>query len=322
MNPNFVSRIEGGIYGLLIGDALGVPYEFRKPDQIPTCAPKGYSPPPNYDRAHVGVPPGTWSDDGAQALCLMASLISQKRFDPKDFGQRLSAWYDDGYMAVDGVVFDVGVTTARAIVAIQAGVPPLKAGPSGDYDNGNGSLMRVLPLALWHKGPPEELVEDAHAQSAVTHGHPRAQACCALFSIWVRNLLVAERSAWDKAVGSLRRIYANYPKHLEELDFSIRPDDFAEGKGSGYVVDSFRSAKAAAEERTFDAAMRKSIGLGNDTDTTAAIAGGVIGVRLGLDSIPEGYRGKLRGKEIFRPVLDEFVEEVRHNPSYLAGLTT
>src|SRR5690606_9836749 len=139
-------RIEGGLVGLLVGDALGVPYEFHEPEQLPPIEAIEMEPPEHFYRAHATVPPGTWSDDGAQALCLLASLLDCGRFEVEDFGQRLLDWYEHGYLAVSGVVFDIGMTTARALQALKAGVPAAIAGPSSDRDNGNGSLMRVLPL--------------------------------------------------------------------------------------------------------------------------------------------------------------------------------
>ncbi|QAT86311.1 putative ADP-ribosylglycohydrolase [Corallococcus coralloides] len=101
---NREERIAGGLYGLLIGDALGVPYEFHRPETIPSPEAIEYTPPPGFDRAHDRVPPGTWSDDGAHALCLLDSLTYQKRLDCEDLGRRLVNWQDWGYLAVDGEV--------------------------------------------------------------------------------------------------------------------------------------------------------------------------------------------------------------------------
>ena len=107
----------GGLYGLLIGDALGVPYEFHRPQDIPPYGEIEMTPPPGFRRAHRGVPPGTWSDDGAQALCLLESLAVCGRFSLEDFSRRLSDWYQSGAWAVDGVVFDVGIQTGEALSA-------------------------------------------------------------------------------------------------------------------------------------------------------------------------------------------------------------
>src|SRR5207245_4090769 len=124
-----------------------------------------------------------------------------------------------------------------AIGRIIEGVPPHRAGAADEMANGNGSLMRVLPLALWHRGTDEELVRDAHTQSLVTHGHPRAQACCALYCLWARCELETDLHAWDTAVERLRRIYQrDYPVHNLELVQKVLPG-YAQPRGTGYVVD-------------------------------------------------------------------------------------
>src|SRR4051794_18563420 len=117
------ARIEGGLVGLLVGDALGVPYEFHRADQLPPAAELEFVPPPGFRRAHSRVLPGTWSDDGAQALCLAASLLYRDRLDPEDLARRLANWFLHGYLAVDDDVFDVGVQTSRAIIAFLDGTP-------------------------------------------------------------------------------------------------------------------------------------------------------------------------------------------------------
>lgn len=113
------NRLEGAIIGLLVGDALGVPYEFHGPHDIPPKAQIEFQPPPGYAWAHRTVPPGTWSDDSAQALCLLASLLEGGRFDADDFGHRLVRWQDEGYLALDSHVFDIGITTSKALAAIK-----------------------------------------------------------------------------------------------------------------------------------------------------------------------------------------------------------
>src|SRR6185503_14435053 len=218
--PALKEKIEGRLVGLLVGDALGVPYEFHKRDQIPSLAEIEFDPPEGFRRSHGDVLPGTWSDDGAHALILLASLLQCAKLDLDDLGRRLINWYEHGYKAVDAHVFDVGVQTATAINRLQSGVPAHQAGLRDEHANGNGSLMRVLPLALWHKGTIEELVADAQEQSVITHGHLRSQVCCALYCLWARYTMEELNDPWREAVTSLRKVYAeNAPEH-EELEWS------------------------------------------------------------------------------------------------------
>src|SRR6185503_18426838 len=285
--PTLEEKIAGGIVGLLVGDALGVPYEFHKRDQIPPLTEIEFDPPEGFRRSHGDVPAGTWSDDGAHALILLASLLYCGKLELEDLGRRLVNWYNYGYKAVDAHVFDVGVQTSEAINRLERGVPANEAGAKDEYANGNGSLMRVLPLALWHKGTIEELVADAQEQSVITHGHLRSQVCCALYCLWARYTVEELSDPWREAVASLRNIYGENAPEREELEWSIRPDDPPEGTGSGYVVDCLRSARWATQAGSYEQVVKAAISLGNDTDTTACVAGGIAGIRDGINAIPE-----------------------------------
>ncbi|MFZ6718662.1 ADP-ribosylglycohydrolase family protein [Undibacterium sp. Ji49W] len=305
--PTQQERLEGGLLGLLIGDALGVPYEFHEASKIPAAEFIEFQPPSGFKRSHHVVPPGTWSDDGAQALCLLTSLLDCGQFDADDFGKRLVSWYDEGYMAVDNVVFDIGITTGKAIRALRKNVPALEAGAVDVHENGNGSLMRVLPLVLFHSGSDTELVRIAQLQSQVTHAHLRSQVCCALYCLWARRIFNDAANPWNDAVLTLRTIYTNSPQELEELEWSIRPDEAPVGRGSGYVVDCLRSARMALEAGGYESVVLAAILLGNDTDTTACVAGGIAGIRDGISAIPERWKSMLRGQDIIAPLLQRLV---------------
>jgi ADP-ribosylglycohydrolase len=306
--PTLRERVAGGLVGLLVGDALGVPYEFHPPEAIPALDLIEFSPPEGFARSYPQVPPGTWSDDGAQALALLASLLRRGHLDPDDLARQLVAWYTQGHMAVDSIVFDVGVQTAKALRRLMGGVGALEAGGAGEHDNGNGSLMRVLPLALWHRGSDAELVRDARLQSLLTHAHPRAQVCCALYCLWARRTLQAHPQPWDAAVAALRAIYPEGSLEREELETHIRPDDPPKGGGSGYVVDTLHSARWALQADGYEAVVRRAVSLGHDTDTTACVAGGIAGIRHGLEGIPLRWRQKLRGRELYEGLLQGLVE--------------
>jgi ADP-ribosyl-[dinitrogen reductase] hydrolase len=307
--PTLAERIEGGLLGLLVGDALGVPYEFKGPDELPLAEDLEFEPPDGFPRSHATVRPGTWSDDGAQALCLLESLLHCGALDPNDFGRRLVNWYEWGHLAVDGDVFDVGGTTASALRAIREGVPVLEAAQRDVHANGNGALMRVLPLALWHTGSDEELVRDARLSSLVTHGHERSLQCCALYCLWVRQILRGDDAPWLTAVRQVRALVAADESALGELEFFIRPDLPPEGQGSGYVVDTLRSARMVLERGGYEQVVKAAVSLGHDTDTTAAVAGGVAGVRDGVQAIPQRWRNGLRGRELLDPLLTRLLAQ-------------
>lgn len=306
MNVSREARVAGGVWGLLVGDAVGVSYEFCNRNSLPPREQLEMTPPPGWRKSHGGVPTGTWSDDGAHALCLLESLLECGVLDVEDLGDRLLRWYEHGHLAVGGKVFDVGIQTTRALRSLRSGVPAIKAGPAQENANGNGSLMRVLPLALWHKGTDEELVRDAKVQSLVTHGHLRSQLCCALYCLWVRGLLLGREheDAWLTATESLRELCG--AADLAELDGVIQPEKRG-GTGSGYVVDCLRSSYTVQFDGDYEEVVKGAIALGNDTDTTAAVAGGAAGVRDGIDAIPKRWLEAMRGRELVEPLLERLL---------------
>lgn len=300
-------RLRGGIWGLLVGDALGVPYEFHDARDIPPAGQLEMRPPSGFRRAHEGVPPGTWSDDGAQALCLLASLLDCGELNQDDLGRRLVEWHENGYLAVDGRVFDVGIQTGKVLRRIGDGIPAAEAGASGEYDNGNGSLMRVLPLALWHTGTDAELVRDAALQSVVTHAHRRSQLCCAVYCLWARRTLEGVPHPWDAAAEALTKLCRDDSREIaEHLNLQGPPV----GSGSGYVVDCLHSARLVCREKSFEAVVKAAVQLGDDTDTTAAVAGGIAGARHGMAGIPPRFLGALRGRELAEPLVEELVNSI------------
>lgn len=294
------NKFQSGLYGLLIGDALGVPYEFHSAAEIPSYSDIEMNPPSGFERAHRGVEPGTWSDDGAQALCLLDSIITCGKFDLKDFSDKLLSWYQEGKWAVDGMVFDIGIQTGESLMAYKSGIALEKCGMVRPDGKGNGALMRTLPLALWHKGTDKDLVNDAHSQCLITHGNICNQVCCALYCLVARSLFNDSdfNQALETAVQVLRNIYREMPEYEQELEWSVRPDEPWEGNGSGYVVDCLRSAFMIMKHATsYEEAVKQAIMLGDDTDTTACVTGGLAGILFGFENIPSRWYNALRGKE-------------------------
>jgi ADP-ribosylglycohydrolase len=311
---NESNRLKGGLYGLLIGDALGVPYEFHPASAIPPRDLIDMYPPARFRRAHASVKPGTWSDDGALALCLLASLLEVDGLDVNNLAAKFLDWESRGYMAVDGRVFDIGIQTSCAFDNLKRGVAPETAGPADIDSNGNGALMRALPLALWHRGSDADLVGLAHAQSMPTHGHAQSQVCCALYLLVARRLLEHRtmKDAWQCAEEELALIYLAPPylappylaapdAHAEALDLVLAARSVPP-QGSSYVVDSLWSARSACQESTFAGVVKAAIALGNDTDTTACIAGGLAGIHFGFDAIPLRWMDILRGRDLVKPL--------------------
>ncbi len=193
-NEILAGRLAGAVWGHLVGDATGVPYEFG-----PSIAPEAVE-----FRGHgtYNKPAGTWSDDGALMLALLDALLpagdrpgeaGPPVFDLDRQAANALAWKDEGAFTPDGVVFDIGGTTAGALANLRRGVPPAKAGPASEHAGGNGSLMRILPLGLvFDDASPAALIRLATQASRMTHGHPRCQAACAVYTLIVAALLRGE----------------------------------------------------------------------------------------------------------------------------------
>jgi ADP-ribosylglycohydrolase len=305
------SRVLGSLYGLLVGDALGVPYEFHPPASLPALNEIEMEPPPGFRRAHRGVPPGTWSDDGALALALLDALLEEGRPDAAAIAGRIVAWARHGRYAVDGRVFDIGMQTSASVEQLEDGASPFESGGRDEGSNGNGSLMRVAPLALWHQGTDAELAEAAHVQSLPTHAHPRSQVACAVLSMTLRRIIerdVGSDEALEDAAAVLAAHYAGRAPLADELQGLMDAPQRRAPTGSGYVVDTLWSAMHAVRERDFEGALRAAIAFGNDTDTTACVAGAIAGALHGIEAIPPRWMQALRGKEIVEPLAERLLE--------------
>jgi ADP-ribosyl-[dinitrogen reductase] hydrolase len=298
VNLSRADRIYGGLYGLLVGDALAVPYESHDAAGIPEEHEIEMAPPKRFRRAHTGVPIGTWSDDGAQALCLLLSLCRDTSLDLADFASRLVAWYEVGLLTPDGEVFDVGVRRLRTLNALHLKADVHNAGLKCECDNGNGVLARCLPVVFVAQSM-DDIVELAMRQGLVAHGHARSRLCCALYALTAAGILVGLTApdAVAKAENDFRRRFVG-SRYEHEMELVLSARD-ASPRGSGHVVDSFWSSiHCLLTTSNYEACVRRAIKLGNDTDTTACIAGGLAGLLYGHAAIPTRWIDVLKGKEL------------------------
>lgn len=287
-------KIRAGIYGALIGDAVGVPYEFKPPAQIPPYDDIDMVPPTGYKRSWARIPVGVYSDDGSQVLCLVEHLATST-FDEHAFHALLTEWLNNGYLSSNGVMFDCGNQT---MAALKVSVEEVHSSLNEDRFNGNGSLMRSIPVALLCDDP-DEICEISFLHSGVTHPHIRSKICCALYSLIVHCLLHGHQlhTALVLAPNHLRKWLRGDRPALVELSYVL---DCAghQLNGTGYVVDSLWSAINAVQRgRDYADTIKLAIQYGSDTDTTACIAGGLAAIIHGVDSIPPTWLELLQGKE-------------------------
>lgn len=284
------------LYGALIGDAVGVPYEFKDALELPERKKIDISPPPvdqlgrKFSRTY-GLPDGTWSDDGALLLCLLESLLESKddAVWSRAFAVRAINWRWNGYMAVGGKVFDIGNQTACALSELEEeGIDPLQR-VDEDWASGNGALMRGLAPALVASSE-DEAVRIGGAHSIVTHATEDSIATCKVYAAIAYRLLNGED--FEKALGESLAFYGS-TKLLYYADHKVN--------GRGWVIDSFWSAVWAIRQgNSFKSVIQHAISLGNDTDTTACIAGGLAGIIYG---VPDDWLAKLRGQDLIVPIV-------------------
>ncbi len=288
-----------GLLGLLIGDAVGVPYEFNPPDELPPRESLDLQPPKGFRRSHQHVPVGTWSDDGALTLALLDSLTHKPELDLEDLARRMSDWETKGHYTPDGAVFDIGLQTAQGLRNWRAGTPAHRSGACGVDNNGNGALMRSLACVLVPVSSRAALVDRAMRQGLPTHGHDRSRVTCALYVLVAWNIGfhgLAPEAALANAAQSLQETLA--PTWQNELALILSSRKKAP-KGTGFVVDSFWTAWAAlTSTNSYRECIRSAVAFGNDTDTTACLAGGLAGLLYGEAGIPGEWLGALRGKPL------------------------
>lgn len=178
-----LEKIKSALFGVAVGDALGVPHEFSRPEDLqenPVTDMVGYG---TYD-----LPPGTWSDDSSLTFCLAESLCSG--FNTDHMGELFVRWYYQDYWTATGEVFDIGIGTRNALYKIKNGTKAELAGGSDEKENGNGSLMRILPLVFTIQNLPiEERFERTRQVSSITHGHIRAVMACFYYLEFAKQLI-------------------------------------------------------------------------------------------------------------------------------------
>ncbi|MEW6615134.1 MAG: ADP-ribosylglycohydrolase family protein [Thermodesulfobacteriota bacterium] len=286
------NKVLGGLFGLCIGDALGVPVEFKSRSQLkknPITDMVGYG-------SH-NQPPGTWSDDSSLAFCLAESLCNG--FDIQDIADRFVRWLYEGYWTPYGRAFDIGGTTRIAISRLKKGINLLDAGPNDEFSNGNGSLMRILPLAfqLEKSDSPQQFVI-THQVSCLTHGHIRSQMACGMYIHLVINILKGNppKLAYKNMKDVVLKYYSKPPYSIELTNFArILESDIFELpeksiKSSGYVVDTLEASLwCFLNNNSYTDTVLTAVNLGGDTDTTGTVAGGLAGIYYGYENIPKNW---------------------------------
>ncbi|GFE68114.1 ADP-ribosylglycohydrolase family protein [Chroococcus sp. FPU101] len=300
------SVITAGILGVCVGDALGLPVQFSKREErerFPISDMIGYG---TYHQ-----PPGTWSDDGSLTLCLVDALSQVSPNNSEKLltlvSQNFCRWYTQGYLTPFNQAFDIGGTTERSVNHLLQGVSLKHSGENSEKSNGNGSLMRILPLAFCHDLLVfPELIKLTHLVSAITHAHLRSQIACGFYISIAIRLLAGEsaKTAYLQGIEDIKKIYSKPPYIVELQHFSritdgkiaqLKINDIA---SSGYVLHTLEASLwCLINSENYAEAVLKAVNLGDDTDTTAAVTGGLAGIYYGLESIPQHWIDQLTRRQ-------------------------
>ncbi|CAO4153355.1 ADP-ribosyl-[dinitrogen reductase] glycohydrolase [Methylorubrum extorquens] len=249
--------------------------------------------------------PGEWTDDTAMALALAASLISCSGFNPHDLAARFVSWWQDGAYSCTASCFDIGLTTRDALARfVRTGDP--YAGSTDPRTAGNGSLMRLAPVALFGLQDADLADQIARDQSRVTHAAPQAVEACAYFVQLLREAIpgqpdVLRPRAWsgDPAITAI----AAGSWHQKSRD---------EIHSSGYVINTLEAAVwAVANTLSFEEALVLAVNLADDADTVGAITGQLAGALYGASAIPERWLHPLAWRSEISAAADRLLVEAR-----------
>lgn len=301
------------IMGFVVADALGVPVEFMSREELShnlVTDIRGYG-------TH-NQPPGTWSDDSSMTIATM-EWYCEKTGIESDYNalmDKFSNWLLHGEYTPYGETFDCGISTNRAIMNYAKGMDPLQSGGVTEYDNGNGSLMRILPGALWHS---MELTGDEignakyiYELSSLTHAHPRSLIGCLIYSKIIADMMhMPDDDKYSMLDKSLKLVKSYLEKderadYLSEINTYGRLWDLQEFiklpgteiKSSGYIVDTLEAAIWCFHNtNSYKECVLKAVNMGEDTDTVGAVTGGLAGLYYGYENIPKEWLEKIPKKD-------------------------
>ncbi len=312
-----------GIFGVVVGDALGCPVEFLDRWELqndPVTDMRGFG--------TFNLPAGSWTDDSSLTLALLDSLSEKKAVVLPDIMEKFTAWLNHGVYTPYGDTFDVGRGTRQAICRYVRDKDVTACGGASAHDNGNGSLMRIMPACLYcyeqekaGKMDRKAAIDMIHDVSALTHAHLRSKIACGLYYFMVAGILDNEGNTplidlLQKSMTDGWAFYAERGTNSAELSYYSRLSDlecFAAVKeddirSTGYVVDTLEAAIwSLITTDSYEACTLKAVNLGLDTDTVAAIAGGLAGIYYGIEQMPQEWIDTIARKDWIYKLCEKMV---------------
>lgn len=303
--------IRDALIGVIIGDALGVPVEFKSRKTIaedPVTDMIGYG---TYNQ-----PPGTWSDDSSMMLCTAEVLA--KEFDLEAIAKNFVKWAYETHWTPHGYVFDIGVSTRHALARVKRGETVYSSGNIEESSNGNGSLMRIMPILFHVDGIEDRLgryqiIADV---SNITHAHVRSQLACYYYIEFARHLLTGcdFKTAHENTNTEFWQICEELEiASTERQNFTrlTKPDfgdtDISDIHSSGYVIHTLEaSIWCLLTTSTYSEAVLKAVNLDEDTDTTGAVTGGLAGLFYGASTIPQHWTNMVARLKDIEDLIEAF----------------
>ncbi len=326
---DFLSRtdeetIKGCLFGFFIGDALGVPVEFMGRNSLKQNK--------ITDMEEFGThnqPKGTWSDDSSMVLATMDGLLKSQKsnINYQIIMYNFLQWKLKAEFTPFNHVFDIGISTSSALSIYQQHVinnhpEDIMCGSGEISSNGNGSLMRIIPISLYlyYLGidyTDKIFMDTIKVISSMTHSHIYSIFGCYIYSIYISELLKGnnKNKAYKNLQNNLQNILKKHPEYcdVKEIYGRIISNDISKLKeknikSSGYVVDSLEAAMwSVLTTNSFEEAVLKSVNLGDDTDTIGALTGGLAGIIYGYNSIPKKWINDLQKKSYLDRSVNSFV---------------
>ena len=299
-----------GVLGVVVGDALGCPVQFESRAEVarhPVRGMRGYG--------TFNLPEGSWTDDSSLTLALLFSINKKNDVDLYDIMDNFVEWLDYGKFTPFGYSFDIGHGTMVSIHNYKRYHNPYNCGGADENNNGNGSLMRIMPVCLYcvEKGMDDDhAVTTVHLVGGLTHGHIRAKIACGLYYFMAKAIIKEEGTLVERIQKGLDEGFAYYdsnPNTKHELRKYNRLFDLSKFanlperdiRSSGYVVDAFEAAVwSAITTNSYEDALLTAVNLGLDTDTVGAICGGLCALYYGIGGekgIPQEWIDALKRKE-------------------------
>ena len=304
-------NIKSAIYGFVIGDAMGVPIEFEEREKLmksPVTNMLGYG---SYD-----VPKGVWSDDTSMTLATIDSIIvNKKELNYNDIANKFCEWINNAKYTATNEVFDIGTTTKYSLMRYwNNNIDATKCGGTGISENGNGSLMRMLPIALYcfyNKMEDNDIINIVRNTSSITHAHEISIIGCYMYVKYI--IFILSKNNKTESYKLLQKIdYSIFNKDNIDLYERIIKDDISRYsldtiKSTGFVVDTLESVLwVILNTENFNEAIIGSVNLGGDTDTNAAITGSIAGILYGYDSMNKKWIKDIKNKELLNKYIYEF----------------